>query len=247
MRFLSTLIASALGSLIAFGVIFVFLLLLFAALVASGDSTPRVRTGSVLVIPFSGAIPEIQAADPFMQAFSSGPSHDLRTLTAALDAAADDERIEALWLQMRSVPSSWATLTDVREALLRFKASGKPIYASSDDFTMSEAEYYLASTADSVFAAPGAMFEFNGFVITAAFFKRMLDRLDIEPEVVRAGRFKSATEPFDREDFSPENEEQLQALLDGQNFAFMSRIAESRGTTVEALQRQAEEAAIITA
>jgi protease IV len=77
MRFLSTLIASALGSLIAFGVIFVFLLLVFAALIASGDSTPRVRTGSVLVIPFSGAIPEIRSADPFMQAFSSGPSHDL--------------------------------------------------------------------------------------------------------------------------------------------------------------------------
>jgi protease IV len=246
MRFLSTLIASALGSLIAFGIIFVFLLLMLAAMIASGDSTPRVRAGTVLVVPFSGAIPEVQADDPFMQAFSSGPSYDLRALTRALDEAAGDDRIEALWLQMRSVPSSWATLTDVREALLRFKATGKPIYASADDYTMTESEYYLASTADSVFAAPGAMFEFNGFFITSAFFKRMLDRLDIEPEIVRAGRFKAATEPFDREDLSPENEEQLLALLMGQNEAFMSRVSESRGISADALQRQASENAIIS-
>lgn len=247
MRFLSTLIASVLGSLIAFGVIFVFLLLMFAALIASTDTTPRVRAGSVLVVPFSGAIQEVRAADPFMDAFSSERSYDLRTLTSALDAAAEDDRIDALWLQMRSVPASWGTLTEVREALMRFRASGKPIYASGDDYMMTEAEYYLASTADSVFAAPGAMFEFNGFFISATFFKRMLDRLDIEPEVIRAGRFKSASEPFTRENLSPENEEQLRALLEGQNAEFMSRVSESRGIPVDELNRQASENAIISA
>lgn len=246
MRFLSSLIASALGTLIAFGVIFIFLILMFAALLASSDSAPSVRTGSVLVVPFSGSIPEVAAADPFMQAFGGGPSYDLLDVTTSLDRAAADDRIDAVWLQFENLQAPWATLYEVRTALERFRESGKPIYASSGDFTMSESDYYVASVADSIFAAPGAMFEYNGFFISSSFFSRLLDNLEIEPEIIRAGRFKAATEPFTREDLSPENEEQLRAILETQNDLFLQTVGRSRGIEPQELSRLAEDAAILT-
>ena len=246
MRFLSTLFASILGSLIAFGVIFIFLILMFAAMFFSSSSTPQVARNSVLVIPFSGDIPELAVDDPFAAMMGSSAPFDLLDVTSSLEKAAVDDRISAVWLQFKNLQTSWATLYEVRDALIRFKESGKPVYAYSNDYGMSEAGYYLASVADSVFAAPGSIFEYNGFFINSVFFKRMLDNLDIDMEIIRAGRFKAAAEPFVREDLSPENEEQLAAILDTQNEVFMTAVSRSRGLAVEELERMADEAAILT-
>jgi len=112
---------------------------------------------------------------------------------------------------------------------------------------MAEAEYFVASVADSVFANEQAMFEFNGFYMTLEFYQGLLEKLDIEPQIVRAGKFKSAVEPFIREDLSPENEAQLMAILDTQNDEFMKAVAESRGLSADSLKAQASNDAIITA
>lgn len=246
MRFLSTLAASILGTLIALGVIFFFGMIMLFALVSASDQTPRVQSGSVLVLELGGPIPETVSSDPFMRAIEGAPEYDLASLVSAIDKAAADDRIEMIWMKVRGVAAPWASLEEVRGALLRFRESGKPVIASSNDYSMSEAEYFLASAADSVFASEQAMFEFNGFVLTGMFFQNTLEDLNVEPQIVRAGRFKSAVEPFLREDFSPENEEQLSALLDSQNRVFMEAVAKSRGTTVEALNRIASEGAVIT-
>src|SRR5690606_25914763 len=94
------------------------------------------------------------------------PEYDLASLVSAIDKAAADDRIEMIWMKVRGVAAPWASLEEVRGALLRFRESGKPVIASSNDYSMSEAEYFLASAADSVFASEQAMFEFNGFVLT---------------------------------------------------------------------------------
>ena len=96
---------------------------------------------------------------------------------------------------------------------------------------MAEAGYFLASVADTVAVQPLTIFEFNGFVLTAEFYKRLLDKLDVQAEVVRAGSFKGAVEPYIREDLSPENREQLAALLADQNREFLGAVAASRATT----------------
>jgi protease IV len=246
MRFLSNLIASALGTLLALGVIFLLLMLFVIALVVSSDRTPSVRSGSVLVVDLSGAIPEILSDDPFARAFAGRASYDLRDLTTGLEKAAADRRIDAVWLQVKGVAGPWATHEEVRRALVTFKESGKPLIASSDDFGMSEAEYFLASAADSVFASEQSMFLLNGFSITAQFFKNMLDRLEVEPQIVRAGTFKSAVEPFIREDLSPENEEQLRALLESYNQAFQQAVSESRGLPIDRLRQLSEERAMLS-
>lgn len=246
MRFLSTLIASTLGTLVALGVVFLLLFMFMFALVASTDVEPRIEAGSVLVIEMAGDIPEVITHDPLTQAFQQGPVYDLRDLKAALEKAAADDRIEAVWLQIQGINASWAKLEEIRAALQTYKASGKPLVASSGEFPIAEPEYFIASTADEVYAAPEGLFEFNGFYIAAEFYKGLLDKLEIEAQVVRVGEYKSAVEPFTQTQLSDESEEQLRAILDTQNEAFMNAVAESRGLSAGTLNTLADEQPILS-
>lgn len=247
MRFLSTLTASVLGTLIALGLVIFFLFFFFFALALAGDSTPSVQPGSVLTVPLRGDIPEKTSNGPFQRAFGEGPSYDLAGLQAALRNAQSDERIEAVWLRLKGTSASWGTLEEVRAAVQSLKQSGTPVYASSEEFGMGEKDYYLASAADSVFVGPQASFEYNGFATILTFFKNAFDKLDVEPQLVRAGKYKSAGEPFIRSDLSEANRQQLEALLSTVNGHFRETIAESRGLSADALQRLASEDALLRA
>ena len=248
MRFLSTLAASVLGTLIALILLFLFFLFVFFALSLSTSQVPTVQSGSVLVLPIDGPIPERAASDPFAQAFADAPAYDLHDVQTALRNAATDDRISGVWLKLKGTSAGWSTLSEVREALVGFReASGKPVYASAADFGMSERTYFVASAADSVFAAPMSPFEWNGFSITTPFFAETLDRLSIEPKIVRVGAFKGAVEPFLRRDLSSENRMQLEALLETQNDHIKTAIAATRPTDVETLESIADESALLDA
>lgn len=248
MRFLSTLVASTLGTLVAFGVLFLFFFLFVLAIAFSSDTTPPVLSGSTLVVEVDGPIPERITQDPFAEAFADQRArYDLTDLKNALEKAAADDRIDGVWLKLKGTNAGWATLNEARAALLAYRKSGKPLIASSEEFGMSEKTYYLASTAHHVFAAPQAPFEFNGFYITSEFYKRALDKLDVEPQIVRAGQYKSAVEPFLREDLSEPNRTQLEAILATQNNRFMDAIATSRGIDRATLTQLASETAILNA
>lgn len=229
MRFLQTLFASILGTLIALGVLLLLAVLVVVGLIASADSTPAVRRGSVLVVDLSGGLPEVAADDPFQQALGGDKPDvpDLMRLRTALRMAATDSRIDGVWLRVGGMAAPWGTLEEVRDALDRYRASGKPLIASGDGPYHSEADFVLTSAADSVFLPPLSFFECNGFQLETQFLKRGLDRLGVTPVVVRAGTFKAAVEPFLREDMSPENRTQLQALVDAQAASFV-RLASAR-------------------
>jgi len=247
MRFLSTLAASIIGTLVALGILVLFGFLLITAFVASADTTPSVQSNSVLTMELSGALPERVAPDPFAQALGDGPRYGVHDVRDALEKAAADDRIEGVLLKARSVAPQWAALQEVRAALLEYKESGKPLYAYTGEYYSNEAAYFLNSVADSVFAGPEGFFEFNGFTLQSTFFADMLEKVGVEPTVIRAGEFKSAGEAFTRSSFSEENEEQLRAIVDGQHTVFLNAVAESRGTTAEALQRIKEERPTFTA
>lgn len=248
MRFFSSLLASTLGALLALGILLFFGFLFFVALAAStSEPVPRIRPASVLTIELSGPITEISANDPFSEAFGGSPAFDLLDIKSALRKATVDDRISAVWLKLRGVAPQWALLEEVNRSLEIFKASGKPIYASSDDYMIAEADYYLASLADSIFAAPEAILEFNGFYMNAEFYKKLLDKLEISPQIVRAGKYKSAVEPFLREDLSPESREQLSALLNAQSQLFVDAISANRSMDPAELNRLLQEEAITTA
>lgn len=238
MRFLPTLLASTLGTFIALGIVFFFFFLFVLALASSTNTVPPVRPSSVLIVTLDGPIPEIDARNSFEEALGGQVTFDLRDLVEAFRKAAADARIDAVLVEIKEVSTSWALLGELRAAMRAYRAAGKPLYAYSADYSMAEGGYYLASAADSAFAAPEALFEFNGFYIGAEFYKRLLDRLEVTPQVVRAGTYKSAVEPFLREDLSPENEEQLRAMVEATNRVFIDAVAEARGlssTTVESL------------
>jgi protease-4 len=247
MRFLSTLLASALGTLLAFGVVLLFLFFFFFAFALSADPEPPVSPGSVLTLDLSGPIPERVTRDPFAQAFTDQPSYDLHDVKQSLRKAAADTRIDAVLIRAHGVTAPWAVLQEIRHELETFKASGKPLIASTGEYYSGEQDYFLNSAADSVFAAPEGFFEFNGFATQVAFFQNTLDQLEIDVQVVRAGDYKSAVEPFTREDLSAENREQLSALLDTTSNTFMRAVANSRGLSMDALNRIASEAATLTA
>ncbi|PQJ36187.1 signal peptide peptidase SppA [Salinibacter sp. 10B] len=247
MRFLSTLTASVLGTLIAFGLVVFFLFFFFFALTLSTDTTPTVQPGSVLTVPIDGPIPERVSDDPFQKAFGEGPSYDLRDLQVALRNARSDDRIEAVWLRMKGTSASWGTLEEVREAVVQLRESGTPVIASGEEFGMGEKGYFVASAADSVFVGPQTFFEYNGFATILPFFKNAFDKLGVEPQIVRAGKYKSAGESFMRSDLSEPNREQMEALLTTINDRFTSAIAETRGLSSTALQQLAEEDAVLDA
>ena len=229
MKFLKVLTASTLGALLAFAILSFFGFLFLIALAAAGDAQPPVRSGSVLVMDLSGAIPEQVSGDPLSQAFLGEASFDIHDLEAALEEAATDDRIEALWIRPFNVTESWATLEAIRRSVDNFKASGKPVFASGRNFYMGESEYFLASAADSVFLDPESIFEFNGFAMTSMFYKGFFDKFGVEPIIIRAGDYKGAVEPYTRESLSPENREQLQAYVDDVEDLFTNTVAGARG------------------
>jgi protease-4 len=246
MKFFSTLVASTLGTLIALGLAFLFLFLFVVALAASSDDVPSVRDGTLLVADLSGTLPELVSGDPLAQLLADEPSLDLRSAKRALEKAAVDDRITGLWLRVRTANLSWVALDELRTSIHQFRETGKPVYASSDDFMTTEAEYFLLSSADSVFTAPGGLFEFNGFAIVTSFYKGLLDKLGIDAQIVRAGRFKSAVEPFQRADMSDENRKQLEELLAAQETVYLQAIAEARDLSADELQAHANEDAILS-
>lgn len=247
MRFLSTLTASVLGTLIAFGLVVFFLFFFFFALALSGDTTPSVQPGSVLVLPIEGNIPERTSDDPFQQAFGEGPGYDLHDLQTALRNAGQDERIEAVWLRMKGTSAPWGTLEEVRASIMSLQDQGMPVYASSEEFGLGEKGYYVASAADSVFVGPQSSFEYNGFTTILAFFQNTFDKLQVEPQVVRAGKYKSAVEPFIRSDLSAANREQLDALQSTVNTEFVEAIGASRSLSPASLRALAAEDALLRA
>ena len=231
-RFFLSLTAAFLGTL---GALF-FLLVFVTALLVGGEAAMPVSDGTVLDLDLGGLIPEVAPLDP-VGALIGREGLALRDVTEALRKAAADDRIEAVWLRPEGVSASWATLSEIRSALDTFRASGKPLIASSGSNGFSEAAYYLASAADSVFTPPEATFELNGFYLAVPFFADALDKLGVEPEVIRAGAYKSAAESFTNRQFSPENQQQYQELVDGVSATFRAAIVTSRPITLADLDR----------
>ncbi len=235
MGFFKSFLASLLAIIVSFFVVFFFFVALIAGLASSGGSEaePYIRDKTVLKISLSAGIPETASDDPFEQLLNPGVNSggSLVGIIENLKKASSDERIEGVWLELGPMGVSWSTLYEVREALKEFKEGGKFMYASTNDLGMNEQAYYLATVADSVFAPPVGVFEFDGFYLQPMFLKDMFDKLGIEAEVIRSGTFKSAGEMFTRNDLSDENREQYEAILNTSTSEFMEAVAEFTGMT----------------
>jgi protease-4 len=250
--FIKYVLASLVGLIlfVTFGVGALVVLIVSAA---SRDSGPKVEENSMLVLDLSVEIQDTQPASTTSEAIEQALSDDdaatiaLRTVLQTLEKAAEDDRIAGLYIKGRpgSTTTGYATLREVRRALEAFKNTDKTIIAYDRDW--SEREYYLASIADELLLDPMGTLQINGLSSQTAYFADALEQYGIGAQVVRVGEYKSAVEPFVRNDRSDESTEQTQALLEDLWRDFLASAARHRPIEVAQFQTLANESGIILA
>ena len=233
MAFLRNLLATLLG-LFVFTIIGFFILAGIVAS-ASSDEAPEVRSNTVLYFNMSGVLVDKAPDDPFIDALNNGPSqHSLLDLLSAIRNAKNDSRVQGIYLEPMFLSAGYASLKEIRDALLDFKTSGKFIYAYGE--YISESDYYVVSAADSVFLNPTGELEFNGLSANITFYTGLFEKLDIEPEIFRVGEFKSYVEPYMRKNMSDENRLQYSSLLLSMYDTYLGEVSQSIGKSQEELR-----------
>lgn len=206
---------------------------LVAAIVLRSPSS-SIPSSAVLVFDVPA---EIEESETPTQSFPFGLSRRNRAivyeLVDGIEAAADDSRISALVLHIDGVDWGWAKLDEVRDAILTFRASGKPVFASLSGG--GEPEYYLASAANRIAAPPSAILQIDGLVASAMFFRGSFDKLEISPNFAHAGQYKTGVEPYTRTGLSPEGKLALESLLDDQFERLVDSLAAARGLSSDSV------------
>ncbi|MBS1777217.1 MAG: signal peptide peptidase SppA [Bacteroidetes bacterium] len=214
-QFFKMFFASFLALIVMGIIVFGLTIGLVAGLAKNAEEEAKeANANSVLVLDMGNAIHENGEVNP-MAAFIGGAASTpgLYDLSMALENAKSDKNIKGIYIKLSESPNGWATLQQLRQSLLDFKSSGKFIYAYGE--MVPQKSYFLASTADSIFINPVGFTEFKGMATQLAFFKGTLEKLEIQPEIFYAGKFKSATEPFRADKMSEPNREQITALQNG--------------------------------
>lgn len=231
-QFLKFFLASTFGFVAGF-LLLIFLFFGVVASIASKATTEKhvkLKPNSVLKINLSFPIEERSSHDPFanfdFEDFEPKKTPGLYEIRKALKKAKTDDNIKGIYLEASTVAAGSATLESIREALLDFKESGKFIVAYDEIIT--QKGFHLSSVADKLFLNPIGLLEFKGYRTELAFFKNALDRLEIEPQIFYAGKYKSATEPFRLDSMSDANREQISFLIDDLYGRFIGDIANSR-------------------
>ncbi len=228
---------SLLGCLIAMLVaMFIFFGMAGSMASASMKSKTAPKTGSVLRIDKTCVISERAAEDISAQALMSrqnGSKITLLDAVRAIDAAASDPAIKFIYMNTDDLNLSFANAEEFRAALKRFRDSGKAIVAYGENPTVPT--YYLASVADKVVMNTDGEAMMMGVATQGIFIKDLLDKLGVEVQLIRHGKYKAAGEMFIKNEMSAENREQLQAMVDGLWGSMADEICESRGFTREEL------------
>ena len=228
-QFFKFTFASILGFFTSLFLLFIVFLIFSFAIVSSFDSVESVSVSnnSVLELRLNYEVPERSTFEPILS-FSVMPAMSktlgLNDITKLISYAKTDPKIEGIFLDLDNFEvGSLAKIGTIRRSLIDFKSSNKFVVAHGN--SISEKAYYLASVADSIYLTSTGNLEFDGFGFELTFFKNMLEKLEIEPQIFQYGKFKSATEPFRLDKLSSENREQLSNYLKTVYNAFISDIS----------------------
>jgi len=231
-QFLKFVLATIVG-LLAFSFLgFVILAGIIGAAKSAGDKK-ETASNSVLELKLNDALTE-RGRDGRFSFGSNKSSTGLLGLKETLRRAKGDDDIKGILLNLDFVQGGMASLEEVRDALLDFKKSGKFIVAYHE--VCSEKSYYLSSVADEIYLHPQGTLEFNGLSTEVMFYKRLFDKAGIQPYIFRVGSFKSAVEPFFRENFSDSARYQTVSFLNSINGYMVGQVAKTRGIPAARLQ-----------
>ena len=228
----------------------IVLLALFMLIGAAlSPSIPIVPNKAALVIAPQGALVEQLAGDPLDRAISEAygqerPETLLRDLVDSIDIARDDKRIELMVLDLGSMSGGGiAKLEEVAAAIQRFRAAGKKVYAFGESFD--QAQYYLAAQADEIYLDPQGLVLIEGFGYYRTFLKGVIDKLAVDVNVFRAGKFKSFTDQYSRSDMSEQEELESLAWLNALWTQYQENVSKARGLDTGAIGAYANEYADI--
>ena len=250
----ASLIGSILGITLIIGVGFGGLIFFVVSIASqTKDLGPQVEDKSILVFDLATSITDSRPISSTGEALQEALSSDqattitLRKAINTLNAAPKDKKIIGIYIKGSNAPgvTGLANLQEIRQALQRFRETGKTIIAYDMDWT--EREYYLSSVADEIAINPLGVLEFNGLSSETMFLSGALDKFGIGVQVTKVGKYKSATEPFLREKMSPENRQQTLQLLQDIWGQYLQTVATSRKSTTEQLQAIADNQGILMA
>ncbi len=226
-----------LAVLVALSLFFFALLVLLVLMLGSREIARTVEPKTLLTldlgVPIGDRPPREEFSDLLDNAMQgrSRSAYTLREVVTAIDRAAGDSRIAGLYLKGQvarsGYRSGWAALREVREAIQRFRNSGKPVITWQE--SMDEATLYVISPANRILLHPLGMVEFNGLAAEVLYFRDAFDRYGVGVQAVREGKYKSAVEPFVSNRMSEASRTQLAALLGDLSREMISAIAASRG------------------
>ena len=214
-------------------VVFVFSLARF------GDARPTIPSSGVLVVQLSGDVPEKAPVSIPIPFIGTPTPLSVPEIWGALHRAQTDNRVKALVLQLGSLDAGWAKMQELRDNLIAFRKSGKPVYVYLKG--PSTREYYLASAADKVFMAPEDIFDVKGLKAELLYFKNTLSKLGVEAQVLHVGRYKDAGDSWTQTSMSPETRESLGLLLDGIYSQVLQGIASGRKKSVDEIRALIDE------
>lgn len=224
-----------------------FWIVFFAIIGSSFKQKPfSVNEKSVLHITLDEPVMETTGAEFNPNSFSMDKRLGIHDIIIGLEEAANDDKISGIFLDINGAPMGFSTLHEFRNALEKFKASGKFIVSYNSGEMLSQKGLLLSSVADESYIFPSTMVEFLGLGAELMFFKNMLDKLDIEMQVIRGegNDFKSAVEPFFLDKMSDSSRMQMQRLLDAMWLEYREVLGTSRNVSASYLDSLAQNALI---
>ncbi|MBP7102462.1 MAG: signal peptide peptidase SppA [Bacteroidales bacterium] len=226
------------------GLILLWTLLFFTILtigIASfSTSQPIVKSNSILELNLNGIIKERIIDNPFDQLYGNNAitTIGLNHILSAIKHAENDNNIKGISLYVCDLQSSYASIEEIRNALIDFRKTGKFVYCYSEK--MSQKAYYLATASDSIFIHPQGSIELKGIGAEVLFFSKLLDKLNIEAQIIRHGEYKSAIEPFILDKMSAANREQMEVYVHSTWKNICLDICNSRNIDVEKINSIAD-------
>ena len=238
-NFFKQVLATVVG-LIAFGAIVTFMgIISIVGMIASGDSTPEVSNNSVMVLNLSGVIDE-QGQEDFLGTLTGNTMSNLGldNMLSAIKKAKDNDKIKGIYIEAGILQAGYATMQEIRNALLDFKKKGKWIVAYGDTYT--QGTYYIASAADKVYLNPKGMIDWHGLGAQPQFYKDLMAKFGVRYQVVKVGTYKSFTETYTEDKMSDANRRQESAYINGTWNNICKAVSESRKISTDSLNAYAD-------
>lgn len=242
--FIKQTLAVVMG-LIIFSVISGFLsIVCLVGMIASIDTEPIVKDGSVMVVDLTGTMDERGDDTPDIIAWLGGgdatETIGLDDMIETIDKAKNNDKIKGIYLKAGLLEAdSYASLSAVRDALADFRESGKWIVAYGDTYT--QGTYYVCSVADKVIVNPQGVIDWHGLAAQTVYVKDLLAKVGVKMQLSKVGKYKSAPDMFTADKMSDNDREQITAYINGIWSHVVDGVAESRGLTAEKLNALADE------